>query len=85
MTIKFDLGASVTKALSYAFIARANILKSQGATEALIESSPDNAAWTSRIGTTANFQSKTFSGPRSEDLMTTWRELCPHQRLGIGV
>lgn len=67
--ITHDLGASLTAPVEYYFIARANTLKAQGATQLLLKSSPDNVTYTSRIGTTAALQTRTFTGPRGEDLM----------------
>jgi hypothetical protein len=69
--IKADMGASATASMQFFFLARANMLKKAGVTQCILQSSPNDAAWTNRIGTAANFQSKTFTGPRSEDLLFT--------------
>jgi hypothetical protein len=65
----FDLGASTTKAAEFFFIACAKVLKQQGSTQALLSSSPDNVTYTSRLGTTTGFLTKTFSGPQGDDLI----------------
>jgi hypothetical protein len=64
----FDLGASVTKATNFLYVARGKILKQQGSAQALLSSSPDNVTYTSRIGSTANLSTRTFTGPAADDL-----------------
>lgn len=68
--VRFDLGSNV-KAAEFLFIAGANLLKARGITEMILYSSSDGSSWTSRLGTASGFQTRTFTGPRSEDLMFT--------------
>lgn len=68
--IKCDAGASGAS-MSYFALCRANLLKTEGVTKAVMASSPNDAAWTDRIGTSAAFQTRTFTGPRSTDLLFT--------------
>jgi hypothetical protein len=70
-TITFDLGASLTSAVDFLFIGRADLLKQKGANNIFIRSSSDNSAYTTRLGTTSALSTRTFSGPRSEDLIFT--------------
>jgi hypothetical protein len=69
--IKSDMGASATASMQYFFIARANLLKAGGATQLTLQSSTNDSVWTDRIGAAASFQTRTFTGPRSEDLLFT--------------
>lgn len=66
--IRVDLGASLTRAVDYCFIARANLMKSKGATRALLKGSAADAGYTNIIGSSAALQTRTFTGPRAEDL-----------------
>jgi hypothetical protein len=66
--IQFDLGASVTASVNYFFIARANLLKSALATQAILLRY-DGASEVSVLGTGSGLQTRTFTGPNSEDLM----------------
>ena len=68
--VKTDLGSGVTSTLAYWYVARAdlyyNAVKATTTARMLIESSPDDAVWTSR-------SDATFSGtmgPRLEDYVT---------------
>lgn len=47
------------------------MLISRGVTGAYVQGSPDGAAWTSQLGTTANFQTRTLSGPNGKDCVFT--------------
>jgi hypothetical protein len=69
--IKMDLGASATATTSYLFVARANLLKAQGATKLTLRSSADDVTYTDIIGTNSGLQTRTFTGPASEDLVFT--------------
>jgi hypothetical protein len=69
--IKHDLGASLTSAVEFLFVAKANLLKAKGAIRLTLSSSSDDASYTSRLGTTAALSTRTYSGPRSEDLIFT--------------
>lgn len=69
--IKADLGASVTASMQYFFLARAKLWKLAGVTQCILQSSPNDSAWTNRIGTSAAFSTRTYTGPRSEDLLFT--------------
>lgn len=66
----FDLGNNYTSRNSqvdYLAIGRADLL---GANTVLVESSPDNATWTTRMNITS-FTSTARYGPRSEDYINT--------------
>lgn len=68
-TITFDLGpdyADLSNGLDFLYLARADILKANGVTQVVVQSSPDNSAWTTRL-TEASFASATLYGPRSHD------------------
>lgn len=67
--IRVDLGASLTRSVDYCFIARASLLKSKGATRALLKGSAADAGYTNIIGTSAALQTRTFTGPKAEDLL----------------
>lgn len=73
LTISVDLGSALQKTIQYVIVSRADILKNQGCTIAAVEASSDNfvANFNSVGGTSGNFQSKTFYGPRSEDVLFT--------------
>lgn len=73
LTVTVDLGAAAAKTIQYIIVSRADILKNQGCTIAAVEASSDNfvANFNSVGGTSGNFQSKTFYGPRSEDVIFT--------------
>lgn len=70
-TINFDLGASLTKAVDYFFVAGANLLVNDSTTALFLQSSPDNAVWTSRLGTAAALTTRTFGGLNDEDVLFT--------------
>ena len=69
--LTWDLGASVTRAVDYLYIARANLLWSRDSTAAVaLESSSDNITWTSRIASSP-IASGDKVGPRTEDYIKT--------------
>lgn len=69
--LTYALPSGTTKVADFLYLARADILKAQTVNKCLLRSSPDNVTYTSRLGTTAAFQTRTFSGPRAEDLVFT--------------
>ena len=66
--VRWDMGASSTVAMEYAFVAGANLIKALGATR-LDFWSYDGVTETIRLGSPTNLQTRTFTGPRSEDLL----------------
>lgn len=66
--IQWDLGAAVTATTEFLFIAGANLTKAQNATRILLYGN-NGGGDTTVIGTSAALQSRTYTGPRSHDLM----------------
>lgn len=72
----YDLGttyASKNSTVDHIVLARADFLKTDGTTDIVLASSPDNSAWTSRI-TISSFGSATLVGPRAHDYVATTTE-----------
>lgn len=69
--VKASLPAATTASIQYFFMARANLIKAAGATRVRIQRSSDDTNWFDVIGTLSNYQTRTFTGPRSEDLLFT--------------
>lgn len=72
----YDLGTTYTSknsTVDHIILARADFLKTDGCTDIVLASSPDNAAWTSRI-TISSFGSATLVGPRAHDYVATTTE-----------
>lgn len=68
MIIRWDMGASSTFTANYLFVAGANLLKSLGALKCKLFWH-DGATGDVIVGTDTQLQTRTFTGPRSEDLM----------------
>lgn len=69
--ITWDLGSTVTRAVSYLYLARAKLMFDRDATVAVaLESSSDNITWTSRIASSP-IASGDKVGPRTEDYLKT--------------
>ena len=69
--ITHDLGASLTSAVEFLYIGQATLLTARGANNVVLRSSSDNVTYTDRLGTSTALSTRTFSGPRSEDLLFT--------------
>lgn len=66
--IQWDLGAAVTATAEFLFIAGAKLTKAQNATRILLGANSGGGS-TNIIGTTASLQTRTYTGPRSDDLI----------------
>ena len=70
-TTTFDLGTGNTRTIDHLVVGGVKSLLAAGLTGAYVQGSNDNSTWTSIIGTTANFQNRTRSGPYSDDIVFT--------------
>jgi hypothetical protein len=66
-SVRFDLGSAVTKAVDHVIIARADILKTAGATTITLAGGSDGATFGTTAINDASFASSTLKGPRSND------------------
>jgi hypothetical protein len=71
MEVVFDLGTGNSRTIDHLVIGGVKSLLAAGATGAYVQGSNDGSTWTSLIGTTANFQTRTKSGPYSDDIVFT--------------
>lgn len=63
--------STTTSTSDFIYIARADLLKTNGCTTAQVLNSPDGSSWTS-LWSNASFSSVTLIGPRLEDYIATW-------------
>ena len=71
MSIVFDLGTGLSRTIDHLVIGGVKSLLSAGVTGVYVQGSNDSSTWTSLIGTTANFQTRTKSGPYADDIAFT--------------
>lgn len=69
--ISFDLGTGNTRSVDHLVIGGVKSLLAAGVTAVYVQGSNDASTWTNLIGTTANFQTRTKSGPYSDDIIFT--------------
>jgi hypothetical protein len=70
-TITIDKGAASTLTIDFFYVARANILKSQGSKRVGLTASLDNVTYSNIAMNASGFQSVTLYGRESEDLIFT--------------
>lgn len=71
VTMSYDLGSATTKAVDHFILGNAKVLYSNGVTQATLQGSTDNSSWVNQLGTASAFQTRTFSGTNSKDLIFT--------------
>jgi hypothetical protein len=69
--IKFDIGSAQAKTIDFLYVARAKIAKTMLSTRCLLDASSDDASYFNVAGRSADFQTLTLYGPRSEDAIFT--------------
>lgn len=69
--VTFDLGTGNTRTIDHLILGGVKSLLAAGVTATYVQGSNNNSTWTSLIGTTANFQTRTRSGPYSDDIAFT--------------
>ena len=70
-TATFDLGTGNTRIIDHLVVGGVKSLLAAGVSGVYVQGSNNNSTWTSIIGTTANFQNRTRSGPYSDDIAFT--------------
>lgn len=70
-SITFDLGTGNSRTVDHLVIGGIKSLIAANVSGAYVQGSNDNSTWTNIIGTTANFQNRTRSGPYSDDVVFT--------------
>ncbi len=78
-SIRWDLGTASTKAVDHLIIARADILKTAGATSITLAGGSDGATFGTTAITDASFASATLYGPRSDDYVAEISTTSPLQ------
>ena len=69
--VTFDLGTGNSRTVDHLVIGGVGSLLYANVSGVYVQGSNDNAAWTSIIGTTSNFHTRTRSGPYSDDIVFT--------------
>lgn len=71
-TVTVDMGSGQTRTLEYVVVAKASVVKGLGGTYFYVSQSNDLlGADTHVLGTTTDLQTRTYMGPRNEDLIFT--------------
>lgn len=71
VSITYDLGTGNSRTVDHFILGGAQVLKSNGVTQATLQGSNDGSSWTDQLGTAAGFQTRTFDGPDGDDLIFT--------------
>ncbi len=71
VTIYYDLGTGNSRTVDHFILGNVYGAWVNGMTSALLKGSSDNSTFNNQLGTTASFQTRTFSGPNSRDVIFT--------------
>lgn len=71
VSITYDLGTGNSRTVDHFILGGAQALRANGVTQATLEGSNNGSAWTTQLGTAAGFQTRTFMGPDSDDVIFT--------------
>jgi hypothetical protein len=72
LVVTYDLGTGNTRTIDHLIVGGAQVMLSQAAVTGIyVDGSNNGSTWNAQLGTAANFLTRTFNGPDSDDLIFT--------------